>query len=119
MARSHRLPWRVLAGALLAAVGLALGWLWFRDSSFAAVERVTITGSGSSEQEQVRAALETTAAGMSTLRVDERALENVVEPFSSVAGLRIRPDFPHDLRIEVIEHEPVATVRTGASSIPA
>ena len=56
---------------------------------------------------------------MSTLRVDERALEDVVEPFASVAGLRIRPDFPHDLRIEVIEHEPVATVKTGGSSVPA
>jgi hypothetical protein len=119
MARLNRLPWRALAGILLASAGLVLGWLWFRDSTFAAVEHVTITGSGSSEQAQVRQALETTAAGMSTLRVDERALEQVVEPFSSVAGLRIRPDFPHDLRIEVIEHEPVATVRTGGSSIPA
>ena len=119
MARLNRLPWRVLAGILLAVAGLVFGWLWFRDSSFAAVERVTITGSGSSEQEQVREALETTAAGMSTLRVDQRALEQVVEPFASVAGLRVRPDFPHDLRIEVIEHEPVATVRTGGSSVPA
>jgi cell division protein FtsQ len=119
MARSSRLPWRVLAGILLTVCGLVLGWLWFRDSSFAAVERVTITGSGSSEQAQVRDALETTARGMSTLRLDERALEQVVEPFSSVAGLRVRPDFPHDLRIEVIEHEPVATVRTGGSSLPA
>ena len=119
MARSNRLPWRVLAGVLLAVTGLTLGWLWFRDSSFAAVERVTITGSGSSEQAQVRKALETTADGMSTLRVDEDALENVVEPFASVAGLRIRPDFPHELRIEVIEHEPVATVDTGGSSVPA
>jgi cell division protein FtsQ len=119
MARVNRLPWRVLAGILLTAGGLALGWLWFRDSSFAAVERVTITGSSSSEQAQVRDALETAAAGMSTLRVDEPALEEVVEPFSSVAGLRVRPDFPHDLRIEVIEHEPVATIRTGGSSVPA
>jgi len=119
MARLKTLPLRVLAGVLLAVCGLVLGWLWFRDSSFAAVERVTITGSGSSEQAQVRAALETTAAGMSTLRIDERALEDVVEPFSSVAGLRIRPEFPHDLRIEVIEHEPVATVKTGGSSVPA
>ena len=63
MARSHRLPWRLLAGVLLAAVGLSLGWLWFRDSSFAAVERVTITGSGSSEQARVREALETTGRG--------------------------------------------------------
>jgi cell division protein FtsQ len=119
MARLNRLPWRVLAGVLLTVTGLALGWLWFRDSSFAAVERVTITGSGSSEREQVREALETTGRGMSTLRVDERALEQVVEPFASVAGLRIRADFPHDLRIEVIEHEPVATVKTGGSILPA
>ncbi len=74
MARSIRLPWRVLAGVLLAVIGLALGWLWFRDSSFAAVERITITGSGSSERDRVHAALESTATGMSTLRVDEQAL---------------------------------------------
>jgi cell division protein FtsQ len=119
MARIQRLPWRVLAGALLAIAGLALGWLWFRDSSFAAVERVTITGSGSSEQAQVREALETTGLGMSTLHVDAGALKAVVEPYSSVADLRVRPDFPHDLRIEVIEHEPVAAVRTGGSVVPA
>ncbi len=119
MARIHRLPWRVLAGTLLAVVGLALGWLWFRDSSFARVEHVTVTGSGSSEQAQVRQALETAAAGTSTLRVDAKALDAAVEPFSSVARLRIRPDFPHELRIEVIEHEPVATVAAGGSNVPA
>jgi cell division protein FtsQ len=118
MARSIRLPWRVLAGLLLGIVGLSLGWLWFRDSSLAAVERVTITGSGSSEQAQVQAALETAAMDMTTLHVDEEGLEQAVESFASVAGLRIRPDFPHDLRIEVIEHEPVATLKTGGSSVP-
>jgi cell division protein FtsQ len=119
MDRPNRLPWRVLAGVLLAVTGLALGWLWFRDSSFAAVERVTITGSGSSERERVHAALESAANGMSTLRVDKPALEHAVEPFASVASLRIRPQFPHELRIEVVEHEPVAAVRTGGSSVPA
>ena len=119
MARPIWLPWRVLAGILLAVLGLGLGWLWFRDSSFAAVERVAITGSGSSERERVQEALEATATGMSTLRVDRQALEAVVEPFASVAGLRVRPDFPHDVRIEVIEHEPVAIVGTGGSSVPA
>jgi cell division protein FtsQ len=119
MARSNRLPWRVLAGLLLAIVGLVLGWLWLRDSSLVDVERVTITGSGSSERAQVRAALETAALEMTTLRVDEHALEQVVEPYASVAGLRVRADFPHDLRIEVIEHEPVATVKAGGSSLPA
>src|SRR5918998_4090809 len=100
MARSHRLPVRVLAGLLLAALGLTLGWLWFRDSSFATVERVTVTGSGSSESGQVRAALESAGLGMSTLGVDQEALEQAVEPFASVAGLRVRRDFPHDLLVE-------------------
>lgn len=119
MARVHRLPWRVLAGLLLTLIGLALGWLWFRDSSFAAVEHVAITGSSTSEEAEVRAALETAAEGMSTLHVDDQALHDAVEPFVSVAGLRVRADFPHDLRIEVIEHEPVATLQSGGSRVPA
>ena len=52
---------------------------------------------------------------MSTLHLDEGALRDAVRPFSSVADLRIRPDFPHALRIEVIEHRPVALVQLGAS----
>src|SRR5215218_5505870 len=119
MARIHRLPWRVLAGLLLSLAGLALGWLWFRDSSFAAVERVTITGSTSSEEGQVRAALEAAARGASTLHFDEGALREAVEPFASVAGLRVRTDFPHDLRVEVIEHEPVASLESGGRRVPA
>jgi cell division protein FtsQ len=119
MARPERLPWRVLAGVLLALGGLILGWLWFRDSSFAAVEKVRITGSGSSEQAEVREALETAATGMSTLAVDGEALREAVEPFSSVADIKVRPDFPHTLKIEVLEHQPVATVLSGGSSVPA
>ena len=49
----RRIPWRVPAGVALAAIGLLLGFLWFRDSSFAAVEQVVVTGSGSSEGERV------------------------------------------------------------------
>ena len=119
MARLHRLPWRLLAGMLLALTGCALGWLWFRDSTFAAVERVSITGSGSSESAQVRAALADAGRGQSTLHLDRKALEEAVEPFSSVAALHVQPDFPHDLRVEVVEHEPVASVQAGGGSVPA
>jgi cell division protein FtsQ len=115
----RRIPWRVPAGVALAAVGLVLGFLWFRDSSFAAVEQVTVTGSGSSERDRVVAALEAAGDGMSTLHLDEGTLRDAVRPFSSVADLRIRPDFPHALRIEVIEHRPVALVQFGASRVPA
>jgi cell division protein FtsQ len=119
MARLHRLPWRLLAGLVLALAGLALGWLWFRDSSFAAVRQVTVSGSTSSEDARVRAALEAAGRGMSTLHVEGDALHEAVEPFASVADLRIRADFPHDLRVDVIEHEPVAIVQSGGSRVPA
>jgi cell division protein FtsQ len=119
MARLHRLPWRLIAGLVLAVAGLALGWLWFRDSSFAAVRHVTVSGSTSSDDARVRAALEAAGRGMSTLHVDGEALHDAVEPFASVADLRVRTDFPHDLRIEVIEHEPVAILQSGGSRVPA
>jgi cell division protein FtsQ len=112
-----RPPARLLAGVALAVVGLGLGWLWFRDSSFARVERVVVYGSSSSERAEVREALERAGAGMSTLNVDEDALNALVEPYSSVAGLHIRPDFPHTLRIEVLEHAAVARVQAGATSV--
>jgi cell division protein FtsQ len=119
MALVDRLPLRLLAGLALALAGLALAWLWFRDSSFAAVERVAVVGSTSSENTQVREALETAASSMSTLHVDADALRESVEPFSSVADVRVDADFPHDLRIEVIEHRAVANVETGGSRVPA
>jgi len=119
MGRFRRLHWRVPAGVLLALLGLALGWLWFRDSSFAQVERVRVTGASTSEQARVREAIETAAAGMSTLHLDERTLHEAVEPFASVAGLRIRADFPHDLRVDVLEHQPVAAVQAGGSPVAA
>jgi cell division protein FtsQ len=118
MARIHRLPWRLLAGLLLAVTGLALGWLWFRDSSFAAVRQVSVSGTTSSEDARVRAALEAAGREMSTLNVDEDALEDAVEPFASVADLRVRTDFPHELRVEVIEHAPVALLRSGGNRVP-
>ena len=38
---------------------------------------------------------------MTTLHVREDALRAAVAPFSSVADLRVHPDFPHEMRIEV------------------
>jgi cell division protein FtsQ len=119
MARIPRPSVRLLAGAALAVVGLTLGWLWFRDSSFARVERVVVTGTSSSEGTEVREALERAGAGMSTLHVDADGLRSIVRPYSSVAGLKVRPDFPHTLRVEVLEHAPVARVQAGASSVAA
>jgi cell division protein FtsQ len=119
MARLRRVRWRVPAGILLAAAGLALGWLWFRDSAFAAVREVYISGTSSSEEAQVRRALREAARGMSTLHVREDALREAVASYNSVARIDVHADFPHELSIEVREHRPVATVETAGRRVPA
>ena len=119
MARIPRPPARLLAGLALAVVGIGLGWLWFRDSSFARVERVVVYGSSSSERADVRKALERAR------RRDEHAACRRGDPRDDRRALLVRrrapvrPDFPHALRIEVLEHAAVARVQAGATSVAA
>jgi len=117
--RLPRVPRRALLALLAGAVLLGGGWLWLRDSSLAEVRDVTVTGASSSEEGQIRAALEAAALDMTTLHVREESLRAAAAPFSSVAGLRTDPDFPHALRIEVIEHEAVAALEVGDRTIAA
>jgi cell division protein FtsQ len=104
---------------VLAAALLAGGWLWLRDSSLVEVRDVEITGTTSSEEGRVRTALETVARDMTTLHVRKQALDAAVAPFASVAGLRIQTDFPHGLRIEVLEHRAVAALEIGDRRLAA
>ena len=113
-----RVPPRTLLVAAAVLVVLAAGWLWFRDSSFVRVKDVFITGTASSEQDRVRAALRSAALDMTTLHVREDALRTAVEPFSSVRDIRVDAGFPHKLTIEVVEHAPVAALQTGATRVP-
>jgi cell division protein FtsQ len=118
-ARLPRLPATVVVVIVVLVVLLGGGWLWLRDSSLAQVRAVTVTGASSSEEAQIRAALETAALDMTTLHVREESLRAAAAPFSSVAGLRVDTDFPHGVRIEVIEHEPVAALEVGDRTIAA
>ena len=114
-----RVPLRLLV-ALLVLGGLGYGgWMWLRDSSLAAVREVEVSGSTSSEESQVRAALDDAARDMTTLHVREGALREAVAPYSSVAGLEIEIDFPHTLKIRVLEHTPVAVLVSGDREIAA
>ena len=117
--RLPRVPLRLLVALLLLA-GLGYGgWMWLRDSSLAAVRDVEVTGSTSSEQSRVRAALDAAARDMTTLHVREEALRSAVAQFSSVANLEVETDFPHTLRIRVLEHTPVAVLVSGDREIAA
>jgi cell division protein FtsQ len=117
--RLPRVPLRfVLALVVLAALGYG-GWTWLRDSSLAAVRDIEVTGSTSSEEPRVRAALDAAARDMTTLHVREGALRDAVAQYSSVAGLEVEADFPHTLRIRVVEHTPVAVLVSGDREIAA
>ncbi len=117
--RLPRVPLRLLlALAVLAALGYG-GWTWLRDSSLVAVRDVVVSGSTSSEEPRVRAALDSAARDMTTLHVREGALRRAVAQYSSVAGLEVEADFPHTLRIRVVEHTPVAVLVAGDREIAA
>jgi cell division protein FtsQ len=121
-AASRRLPHpspRVLLAAVVLLIAVAGGWLWLRDSSLVRVRDVRVTGATSSEAKRIRAALESAALDMTTLHVREDALRAAVAPYSSVADLRVRTDFPHGMAVEVIEHRAVAALETGGRRIPA
>jgi len=112
-ALTGRLNRRRLLIALVAAAALVAGYfLWFRDSSFVAIEDVEISGV-KFEQEEVSAALTAAAEEMTTLNADPGELERAVSEFPTVASLAIDPGFPHHLAITVNERPPVAVIGDG------
>jgi cell division protein FtsQ len=115
---SPRLKRRLTALAVVSVV-LAAGYHFLlRDSSLVAVERVQVTGLTSSDSARVRAALSSAARTMTTLHVDREALERAVEGYPVVRGLEVSPDFPHGLRVHVIEYRPAAIAVSDAGRVP-
>jgi cell division protein FtsQ len=113
-----RLRRRLLAGALIAALIGGLYFLWLRDSSLVAVEQVSVTGLTSRDSERLRAALTSTAETMTTLHVEPERLERAAAAFPVVAAIEVTRDFPHGLRIHVIEHRPAAVVEVDGREVP-
>jgi cell division protein FtsQ len=111
--RLSRVSPRALLALVLAAVLVAGGWLWLRDSPLVGVDDVTIVGVSSSDEGRIRAALGDEAREMTSLHVRNDVLRRAVAEFPSVASLRTKADFPHGLTIEVVEHEPVAVLEGG------
>jgi cell division protein FtsQ len=109
---------RGFAAVLLLAVVLGGGWLWLRDSGLARVTDVRVTGATTSEESAVRAALDNAAREMTTLHVRRSVLDDAVAPYTSVAALRVRTNFPHEMSIEVLEHRPVAALEVDGRRIP-
>jgi cell division protein FtsQ len=112
-----RLP-RVAVWALAIFVLLVGALLWLRDSSLVAVRRVTVIGLTGPEAGRVSAQLRDAALDMTTLHVRGDQLRSVVEPYPVVKDLRVSTDFPHGLKITVVENTPVAMIVTDGGTIP-
>jgi cell division protein FtsQ len=103
---------------IVAVLALAGGaWLWLRNSSLVAVQRVTVVGVSGRDAGQIRAALVAAARNMTTLNVKMGALRTAVQPFPVVKQLHVVTDFPHRMRIEVTEQVPVATISASGQQV--
>jgi cell division protein FtsQ len=117
-ALSPRLKRRLLALAALSLV-LAGGFqFWLRDSSLVAVKEVKISGLTTKDAPRVRVALANAAQEMTTLHVDRERLDRVVEAYPVVRELKVTPDFPHGLRVEVVEHVAAAMAVSDTGQVP-
>ena len=108
-----RLSARLMVGSVVVAGALVGGFFWVRSSSLVAVRRVTITGVSGPDATAIRGALAGAARGMSTIDLGARRLREAVAPYPVVRALRLHSDFPHGLRIGVVERIPVAVLLAG------
>jgi cell division protein FtsQ len=116
-ALSARLRRRLLVFGALCLLLAATYQFWFRDSWLVAVNRVTVSGLTTEDAPRVRAALTAAARSMTTLHVDRDDLERVVKAYPIVDALELSPDFPHTLRIRVVEHHPAAIAVTDGGRV--
>jgi cell division protein FtsQ len=113
-----RIKRRALITIAAAAALLALYLLWFRDSSFVKVEQVTVSGLTSGDSDRLRTALTGAARSMSTLNLDRERLERAAAGYPVVKAIEFETDFPHGLRIHVIEHDPAAIASGPGGDVP-
>jgi cell division protein FtsQ len=110
---------RRLAGMLAVLAALcALYWLWFRDSSFARVHDVQVSGVSGPQARAIRSALEDAGLAQTTLHVSNADLRAAVADYPVVRSITAQGVFPHKLRVEVQLNLPVAIIQTPSGRKP-
>ncbi|MFL5821954.1 MAG: cell division protein FtsQ/DivIB [Solirubrobacteraceae bacterium] len=102
----------------LATIALGGAWLWFRDSPLVAVQQVTVSGESGPDARAIHSALLSAARGMTTLDVQTDQLYAAVSAYPVVKSLHVTTQFPHGMRIRVVEELPVAVVMVGGRRVP-
>ncbi|MGI8803355.1 MAG: cell division protein FtsQ/DivIB [Solirubrobacteraceae bacterium] len=110
----HRLK---IAGVLAVLAALYGGWLFLRDAPLFAVQKVAITGIAGPGAPAIRATLANTAQGMTTTHLEVARLRAAVAAFAVVRDIHVQTEFPHGLRIQVIEEVPVAAIAVGGQRL--
>jgi cell division protein FtsQ len=103
--------------ALFTVLGAAY-WFWFRDSSFAQVHDVYVTGVSGPQARAIRGALEDAGLDMTTLHVSERNLRDAVADYPVVRSVTAQGDFPHKLMVDVQLNLPVAVIQSPSGREP-
>lgn len=107
---------RALVALILLTAFALLYMLWIRNAFPFVVEELRVTGA-SVQSEEIAAELQRAAGDMTTLNVDEGALEAAVARFPTVRSLEVDTNFPGGLTIEIDERPPVASVETSAGPV--
>ncbi len=89
------------------------GWLLLRKSPLVSVEHVQIAGVQGVDAGPIEAALQGAARRMTTLNVNVGTLRAAVAPYRVVKDLSVSTEFPHGLRVHVVEQLPVAVLSVG------
>lgn len=112
--------WRRRLTAMLGVLVLLLAgyWLWFRDSSFAKVHDVYVTGVSGPQARSIRNALEDAGLDQTTLHVRLSDLRDAVAGYPVVRTITAQGDFPHKLTIDVQLNLPVAVIQSPSGRKP-
>jgi cell division protein FtsQ len=116
--RLPRLSPRALIAIVAALAVLGGAYLWVRQSSLVAVKRVSVAGVSGPDAPQIRSALISAARDMTTLDVHMSHLRTAVSPYPIVKALQVSTEFPHGMRIRVVEQVPVAIVTVDGRQTP-
>ena len=121
MTVTRRIGLRVRVAIVVVVVFALLGgaWLWLRGSSLVAIRRVSIVGVYGPDAGQIRSALRLAALNMTTLDVRQGQLRMAVAPYPIVKNLRVSTQFPHGMRIDVIEQLPLGALEAGGEAVAA
>src|SRR5262245_44810795 len=101
----RRLSWRArILVALAVLIALGAGYFfWFRHSSLVAINDVEVAGITGTDRGAVTGDLTRLAQGMTTLDVDIARLEAAATAYPTVKSIKVDPNFPHGLRVEVTQ----------------